>query len=101
MNLDIQTEHVLMRPEWHRMIEEWLALGAKAHPDLAAVDLTLRSGERPHTGNQVHAVARAGGRILRVDAQGDCMTIALHDALDALEREVSALGMRRDRSKAA
>jgi ribosome-associated translation inhibitor RaiA len=91
MNLDIETVHVLMRPEWHKIIEDWVALCAKGHPDLGTVDLTLRHVEHSHDRNRVGAVARAGGRTFRADAQGACMGIALHDALDALDRELAAL----------
>jgi ribosome-associated translation inhibitor RaiA len=89
MNLDIETEHVVMRSGWHRTIEEWVARSAKLHPDLASVDLTLRHDER--TGDRVDAEARVGNRILRSGAKGEFMTAVLQEALAALERELLAV----------
>ena len=89
MNLDIETEHVAMRSEWHRTIEEWVARSAELHPDLASVDLMLRHDER--TGDRVDAVARVGSRTLRAGAQGEFMTTVLQEALAALERELLAV----------
>ena len=88
MNLDIQTDQVHMRPEWHRMIDEWVARCARHHPDVVGIDLRLRHGEsrRPH--EEVDVVAIAGRRSLRAAKQADVMTVALHDALDALEHEL-------------
>ena len=95
MNLDIQTEHVLMQPEWHKVIEEWVALCAKSHPDVGVVDLTLRHGDHEHDGNRVDALAVARGRTLRAGGQGQRMDVALRNALDGLEREMVALGRER------
>jgi len=81
MDLDIQTEHVAMQPEWRRTIADWLARSTKQHPRLAAVDLRLR---RQHGGHRVDTVARLGSRSVRAGAQAESMTTALHDALDAL-----------------
>ena len=87
MNLDIETRHVLMRSEWHRMIEDWLARSATAHADLAAVDLTL---QHEQAGDRVEAIARIGGRTVRAGAAGGSMTTVLHEALAALARELEA-----------
>ena len=87
MNLDIETDHVLMRAEWHKMIDDWVARNAMEHAKLAAVDLTLRHDERK--GDQVDAVARVGGRTVRATAEGT-MPTALRDALDALQRQLVA-----------
>jgi ribosome-associated translation inhibitor RaiA len=88
MNVDIQTEHVVMLPEWHRMIDEWLERCRKWHPGVLGIDLTLRHGERPQPGEEVEAVATACGRSLRATRHAALMTLALHDVLDALEQEV-------------
>jgi ribosomal subunit interface protein len=88
MNIDIQTEHVAMRPEWHRMIDEWVEQCARRHPDVIEVDLTLRHGEHRHAGEEVDVVATAGRRSLHAARQAEVMTVALHDALDALEYEL-------------
>ena len=87
MNVDIETECVAMRPEWHRMIEEWVGRCARHHPDVADVDVTLRHGEdRP--AEEVDVVATARGRRLRAARRAPLMTTALHDALNALEGEL-------------
>lgn len=88
MNIDIETEHVVMQPEWHHMIEKWVEHCVRHHPDVVALDLTLRHGEHRHPGEQVDVVATARGRSLRAAKQADLMTMALHDALDALEGEL-------------
>jgi len=89
MNLDIQTEHILMRPEWHDLIDTWVARCARFHPEVARIDLTLRhgeSGQRP--GDDVVVEVMAGRRTLRVAKHADLMSVALHDALDTLEHEL-------------
>jgi ribosome-associated translation inhibitor RaiA len=88
MNLDIQTEHVVMRPEWHRMIDEWVGRCARRHPDVIEIDLTLRHGEQRRAGEEVDVVAIAGRRSLHATKQAGVMAVALHDALDALEHEL-------------
>ena len=87
MNLDIETDRVLMRAEWHRMIDDWVARYAMEHAKLAAVDLTLRHDEQE--GDRVDAVARVGGRTVRATAAGT-MPTALRDALDTLQRQLVA-----------
>jgi ribosome-associated translation inhibitor RaiA len=99
MDLDIETEHVVMRSEWHRMIEEWVAGSAELHPDLASVDLTLRHDEQ--TGDRVDAVARVGSRTLRAGAQGELMTTVLQESLGALERELLAVPRTAQAARAA
>ena len=88
MNIDIQTEYVPMRPEWHRMIDDWIARCTRSHPDVQAVDLTLRHERGRKSGLEVAVVANARGRSLRAAKHGMTMTVALHDALDALEHEL-------------
>lgn len=90
MNLDIETEHVVMRPEWHRTIESWVALCRRRHPAVAALDLTLRHGDGRPAGEEVQAVAAAGPRTLRAHATAELMSVALGDALESLERELWA-----------
>ena len=89
MNLDIQTEHAVMRPEWHALIDEWVARCSRSHPEVAGIDLTLRRGESgQHPAAEVDVVAMAGRRSLRAAKHAALMTVALHDALDALEHEL-------------
>jgi ribosome-associated translation inhibitor RaiA len=88
MNLDIQTEHVAMTPEWHRMIDEWVALCRRRHPLVGALDLTLRHGNERVASEQVDAVATAGPRNVRAHARAEVMGVALGDALESLEREL-------------
>jgi ribosomal subunit interface protein len=88
MNLDIQTEHVAMRPEWHEMIDAWVDRCRRQHPTVVGIDLTLRHSDRNKAAEEVDAVAMARGRMLRATTRATLMTAALHDALDALEREL-------------
>jgi ribosome-associated translation inhibitor RaiA len=86
MNLDIQTEHALMRPEWHRMIDEWVERCVRQRAGLTGLELTLRHGP----GEEVDIVATAHGRTVRASRQGELMSVALRDALDVLEYELLA-----------
>jgi ribosome-associated translation inhibitor RaiA len=89
MNLDIQTEHVVMQPEWHDLIDVWVARCARFHPEVAGIDLTLRHGKSgQHREEEVDVMAMAGRRNLRVARHAELMSVALHDALDALEHEL-------------
>jgi ribosomal subunit interface protein len=90
MNIDIQTEHVAMRPEWHHMIDEWLERCARCHPDVVDIDVRLRHDDRRQSGEEVNVEATADGRTLRASKQAEVMTVALHDALDGLEHELLA-----------
>jgi ribosome-associated translation inhibitor RaiA len=89
MNLDIQTDHIVMRPEWHDLIDAWVGRCARFHPEVAGIDLTLRHGESGHhPGEEVDVMAMAGRRNLHVARHAEVMSVALHDALDALEHEL-------------
>jgi ribosome-associated translation inhibitor RaiA len=88
MNLDIQTEHVAMTPEWHRVIDDWVALCRHRHPQIGALEFTLRRGSERTAGEQVDAVAFAGRRSVRAHARAEVMGVALGDALERLEREL-------------
>ena len=101
MNLDVETDHLLMRSEWHRMIDDWVAACRRAHPGIAALQLTLRHVEGSHPSNRVDAVARGGGRTVRAGAEGERMGTVLHQALDALDRELEIAGGGSARAKAA
>ena len=88
MNLDIETEHVAMTPEWHRMIDDWVTLCRRRHPHVGALELTLRHGNERVASEQVEAVACTGPRNVRAHAQAKVMGVALGDALENLEREL-------------
>jgi ribosomal subunit interface protein len=88
MNIDIQTEHVVMRPEWHRTIDEWVERCRRHHPEVVGIDLTLRHGDRRQPGEEVDVVASARGRSLHATRQAEVMAVALHDVLDDLEHEL-------------
>lgn len=87
MNVDIQTEHVAIRPAWHDMIVAWLDRCRRLHPDVVDVDLRLRHGESGPEAVDVVAVAR--GRNLRIAERATDMDAALYGALDAIERELA------------
>ena len=88
MNIDIMTEHVAMRPEWHDIIGAWLDQCRRRHPDVDGVDVTLRHTDA-EPAEAVDLVAQARGRRLRTSTQATDMGIALYDALDALDREIA------------
>ena len=88
MNIDVQTEHVRMQPEWRRMIDDWIARCRTQHPDVADVEVTLRHGGGDRLAELVTIEATARRRHLRGVGRGAMMSMALHDALDAVEREL-------------
>ena len=89
MDVDIVTEHVAMRPEWHDTIDAWLRNCRRRHPDVAAVDFVLSHADDEPAGEAVELVAITGGRSLHADARATDMGTALYDALDLLERELA------------
>ena len=88
MNIDVQTEHVRMQPEWRRMIDEWVERCRRQHPDVAGVEVMLRHGEDDRLGEMVTIDATACRRHLRSAGRAAMMGVALHDALDGVEREL-------------
>jgi len=89
MNIDITTQHVAMRPEWHDILDTWLAGCRRRHPDVEGIDVTLRHADSDPTGEAVDLVALARGRSLRAGTRATDMRVALCDALDVLERELA------------
>lgn len=89
VNIDITTEHVAMRPEWHDIINTWLEGCRRRHPEVQGIDVALRHADLEPVGEAVDLVALAGGRSLRARTRATDMGIALYDALDALERELA------------
>jgi ribosome-associated translation inhibitor RaiA len=87
MDLDIQTEHVAMRPEWHRIIDAWVERCARVHPQVRGLDFTLRRRDQSAPG-EVDVVVSTRGRHLRAGAHAVLMSEALGEALDALDREL-------------
>lgn len=88
MNIDITTEHVAMRPEWHDIIDAWLRVCRQRHPEVQGIDFTFRHAEAEPAGEAVDLVALARGRNLRAGTRATDMGVALYDALEVLEREL-------------
>jgi ribosome-associated translation inhibitor RaiA len=89
MNIDITTEHVAMRPEWHDILDAWLQACRRRHPDVRGIDVTLRHVDFEAVGEAVDLVAHARGRKLRTATSATDMGVALYDALDGIERELA------------
>jgi ribosome-associated translation inhibitor RaiA len=89
MNIDIITEHVAMRPEWHDIIDAWVQACRRRHPDVEGIDFTLRHADAEPAGDAVDLVALARGRSVRAGTRATDMGTALYDAFDALERELA------------
>jgi ribosome-associated translation inhibitor RaiA len=89
MNIDISTEHVAMRPEWHDILDAWVQSCRRRHPDLEGIDLTLRHADWEPAGEAVDVVALARGRSLHAATHATDMRTALYDALDTLDHELS------------
>ena len=90
MNIDIQTEHAAMRPDWHRTIDAWVARCARHHPGVTDLDVTLRH-DAVGAHDEVAAVATVRGQTASAVRQADTITGALHEALDALEHQLLVL----------
>lgn len=91
MDIEIQTQHVDMQPEWRTLIEERLVGLAERYPRLIRVHVTLRHGRHHVRGvEEVDIVATYPGATLRAAKQEEEMRHAVHAALDALERELVA-----------
>jgi ribosome-associated translation inhibitor RaiA len=89
MDLDIQTEHVAMRPEWHCAIDGWPERCARHYPQVTSIDLILRHGEsRERTDKEVDVEATASGRTLRAAKHATVMSEALYEAPNAVEQEI-------------
>jgi ribosomal subunit interface protein len=91
MDLEIQTVHVDMQPEWRALIEDRLGRLAARFPELLRAHVTLKHGGHHHLGSEeVDIVANCAGATLRAAKQEEYLRDALHAALDALERELVA-----------
>ncbi len=89
MDLEIQTQHVTMQPEWLELIEKGVEKLAKRHPRVTRVHVTLKHGQHHRQGQEeADILANVPGRTLRVAKQEETMTVALHAGLEALEREL-------------
>ncbi len=96
MDVEIQTQHVEMQPEWRALIDDVLARLVARYPDLIRVHVVLRHGRHHEHGlEQVDVVATCPGATLRAAKQEEAMRDAVHAALGALEREVAAHHERR------
>jgi ribosome-associated translation inhibitor RaiA len=89
VNLDIETEHVRMRPEWHRAIDAWVERCRAQHSDVVSVDITLCHDGDNQPGDRVSIDATARGRRLHAGGRGATMNAALADAFDAVERALA------------
>jgi len=87
MDVGIQTGRLVMCPEWHHMIHAWVERCRKHHPSVAGMDVTLRYGAGGDPG-EVEAVATTRGRRLRAATRSRLVSVAIHDALAALEDEL-------------
>jgi ribosomal subunit interface protein len=91
MDVEIQTQHIDMQPEWRAIIEQRLErLGAR-YPEILRVHVTVRHGGHHRLGTEeVDIVANCAGGTLRAAKQEGHVRDAVHAALDALERELAA-----------
>lgn len=91
MDIEIQTQHVDMQPEWRALIDERLARLSERYSRLIRVHVTLKRGRHhQHGTEEVAIVATYPGATLRAAKQEEGMRDAVHAALDALERELAA-----------
>jgi ribosomal subunit interface protein len=90
MDIEIQTQHVVMEPAWRTLIEERLAHLADRYPRMIRVHVTLKhGGHHQHGTEEVDIVATGPGATVRAGKRGEDMREAAHAALDALERQLA------------
>jgi ribosomal subunit interface protein len=90
MDIEIQTQHVEMQPEWRTLIEERLARLAERYPKLIRVHVTLKHGpHHAHGAEEVDIVATYPRATLRAGKREEGMRDAVHAALEALERQLA------------
>jgi ribosomal subunit interface protein len=91
MDVEIQTQHVEMQPEWRALIDQRLARLAERYPTLSRVHVTLKHGRHHLRGvEEVDIVATCPGATVRAAKQEAEMRDAVHAALDVLERQLAA-----------
>jgi ribosomal subunit interface protein len=96
VDIEIQTQHVAMQPEWRALIEGRLSRLAERYPELIRVHVTLRHGRHHLRGSdEVTIVATCPGATLRAAKQEEEMRDAVHAALDAFERKLDKLHVER------
>src|SRR5262245_60101035 len=88
MKLEIRSERVRMRPEWHALIDAWVDRCMRYHPMVGSLEIRLRQRSDRRPGAEVEVVASAGRRRLRSTGRATIVPIALHDVLDSLENEL-------------
>jgi ribosomal subunit interface protein len=91
MDIDIQTLHVDMQPEWRALIDRRLARLADRYPRLKRVHVTLKHGRHHlHGVEEVDIVAACAGATVRAAKREGEMRDAVHAALDVLENQLAA-----------
>lgn len=91
MDVEIQTQHIDLQPEWRAIIEQRLERLAARYPEIVRVHVTVKHGGHHRRGTEeVDIVANCAGATLRAAKQEGDVRDAVHAALDALERELAA-----------
>lgn len=91
MDLEIQTQHIEMQPEWRTLIEDRAARFAERYPELIRMHVTLRHGAHHRSGvEEVDIVATVAGTTLRAAKEEERMRDALHAALDVIARQLAS-----------
>jgi ribosomal subunit interface protein len=102
IDVEIQTQHVELQPQWTALIDERLGKLAERYPEMLRVHVTFRhGGHHLHGTEEVDVVANSAGQTLRAAKREETMAAALHAALDALERQLAARHTERRRFEKA
>jgi len=88
LDLEIQSRHADVDPQWRELIERNAARWADRHPWPLRVHATLEHGRHRHGAEHVAIVAAYPRHTLRVEKQGDSMEDAIHAACTAMDREM-------------
>ncbi len=89
MEIQIQTQHIVLDPAWRDLIEQSAARIADRYPEALRLHATVRHTRHHRKGSQtVTLLANVEGAVLRAEKIGEHVRDALHAAFQALAIEL-------------
>ncbi|HET7224759.1 MAG TPA: HPF/RaiA family ribosome-associated protein [Candidatus Eisenbacteria bacterium] len=98
MDLEIQTEHIELDPNWRDLIETLANHVEARYPELLRLHVTLKHGPHHRVGfEDVALVANVEGRTFRAEKREEKVRAAIHAAFHALDIEMERYHQERRR----
>jgi cold shock CspA family protein/ribosome-associated translation inhibitor RaiA len=89
MDLEIQTRHIALDPNWRDLIDRFTTRLSRRYPEMLRLHVTLRHGRHHQAGFEAAVlVANVEGTTLRAEKQEEDVRAALRAAFGALEVEL-------------